>query len=87
MCIRDRHEAVTIEDDGVAGVVPTGVARGVVKRKSQAINDFAFPFVAPLGADNRNRLGSRFIRQRRRSTTTRVAPCPLRLTRETLQEG
>jgi hypothetical protein len=40
-----------------------------------------------LGSDNRNRLGSRFFRQRRRSTTTRVAPFPLRLVHETLQEG
>ena len=82
-----QHEAMTIEDDGVTSVVSAGVARGVVERQSEAIDDFAFPFVAPLGSHNRNRLGSRFICQRRRSTTTRVAPCPLRLTHETLQEG
>ena len=71
-----QHEAVAVEDDGVAGVVSAGVARGVIKRLSQAIDDFAFPFVAPLGADNRNRFRPSSVRQRCRSATTRVAPCP-----------
>ena len=82
-----QDEAVPIEDDGVARVVAAGVTRGVIKGRGEVIDDLAFAFVAPLGADNRNRFRSSFVRQLRRSATTQVAPCPLRVSQETLQEG
>ena len=82
-----QHVAVAVEDDRMARVVAAGVARGVIKRRGKIVDDLALPFVAPLGSDNGNRFRPSFIRQRRRSPTTRVAPCPLRLTTETLQEG
>ena len=53
---------MTVEDDGVAGVVAAGVAGGVVKGRGEVIDDLAFPFVAPLGPDHRNRFRSTLVR-------------------------
>src|ERR1700722_13526760 len=47
-----QNELFTVDDDGMAGVVATGVSRndGEILRKH--VDDLAFTFVAPLGANN-----------------------------------
>ena len=42
---------LAIDDDGVAGVVAAGVADDDLRLLGEHVNDFAFAFVAPLGAD------------------------------------
>ena len=39
------------DENGVAGVVAAGVADDDVRLLREHVNDFAFAFVAPLGAD------------------------------------
>src|SRR5271155_2056199 len=46
----------------MAGVVSACVAGGIVERGSQIIYDFAFAFVAPLGAHHDDRFRSSFLR-------------------------
>ena len=40
------------DDDGVAGVVATGVAGDDVELLRQDVDDLAFAFIAPLGAED-----------------------------------
>ena len=53
-----QDEAVAIENNGVAGVVPAGIARRVIKRRGQVVDDLAFSFVAPLRAHHGYCFGS-----------------------------
>src|ERR1700683_4076827 len=56
---------MSIEDNGVAGVVSAGIACGVIERGSQIVNDFAFALVAPLRSDYDDRLCSGLLRHSR----------------------
>ena len=82
-----QHVAMAIEDDGVAGVVSAGVARGVVERRSEVVDHLPFSFVAPLRADYRDCFGLSFLRHPEHSGHTRCALCPPRSNLETLQGG
>jgi hypothetical protein len=49
---------MAIVDDGVARVVASGIAGDVIKRRCKVVDDFTLSFVAPLRADNCDRLCS-----------------------------
>ncbi len=55
------NELLAVDDDGVAGVVPAGIARDDGEALAQHIDDLAFALIAPLGANYhcRLRLGHR----------------------------
>ena len=40
------------DDDGVAGVVASGIARDTGEMVTEYVDDFAFTFIAPLGTEN-----------------------------------
>ncbi len=46
------HEALAVNDDGVAGVVAAGIAGNDGKVSAKNVNDLALAFIAPLGAEN-----------------------------------
>jgi hypothetical protein len=77
---------MVVENDGVARIVAAGVARREIKGRGQVVDHLAFSFVAPLGADDRNRFSpALFHRSCHPNHTNRTFP--LRLVAETLQEG
>ena len=47
-----QDELLAGDDDGVAGVVAAGVAGDDVELLGQHVDDLAFAFVAPLGAED-----------------------------------
>ena len=49
-----QHERLIADLDRVAGVVPALVARDDIETLCEQIDDLAFTFVAPLGADDCN---------------------------------
>ena len=51
-----QDELLAADDDGVAGVVTAGVAGDDVELFAEDVDDLAFAFVAPLGAENDGRL-------------------------------
>src|SRR4029077_20877659 len=51
-----KNETTTVEDDGVTGVVTPGVARDLISRRGKIIANLAVSFVAPLRADDCDRL-------------------------------
>ena len=55
-----QHEAFTVEDHRMAGVVATRASRNVIERSRKIIHDFAFAFVAPLRAYDYDRLHQSF---------------------------
>ena len=71
-----RHEVQDVflfaDEDGVAGVVAAGVADDDVRLLGQHVNDFAFAFVAPLGADQ-NCICHKFSQGRTRCPTASAA--------------
>ena len=46
-----QHRLLALDDDRVAGVVAAGVTHDDLRRLREHVNDFAFAFIAPLGAD------------------------------------
>ena len=46
-----KHEPLSINDDGVPGVVSAGVARHNGESFREHVDDLALAFVSPLGAD------------------------------------
>ena len=57
-CVQDacrdevQHGFFAVDDEGVASVVPALVAHDGARFFGEQIDDFAFAFVAPLGADD-----------------------------------
>src|ERR1700676_552681 len=51
-----QNVAIGADDDGVAGVVPSGYARDIFKGAGEIVNDFAFAFIAPLRAYHHDRV-------------------------------
>ena len=47
-----QNELFSIDDDRVAGIVSTGVAGDHRKILGENVDNLAFAFIAPLGADN-----------------------------------
>ena len=47
-----QHELLAVDDDGVPGVVPAGVAGDEVELLGENVDDLALAFVAPLGAED-----------------------------------
>jgi len=77
---------MVVENDGVAGIVAAGVAGSEIKGRGQVVDHLAFSFVAPLGADDRNRFGPAFFHCFFDPNHTNRT-FPLRFLDETLQEG
>ena len=71
--------AMAIEDDRVAGIVAAGVARGVIEGRGQIVDDLPFAFVAPLGADYRDRLRPNLLHHFPHPVTTRITSALLSL--------
>ena len=46
-----QHRLLAFDDDRMTGVVAAGVAHDDARRLREHVNDFAFAFVTPLGAD------------------------------------
>ena len=65
--------AMIIEDDRVPGIVPAGIARGVIERRGHVVDDLALPFVAPLRAYDRNCFSAGLLRHSQRPLTTLLA--------------
>ena len=82
---------MAVEDDGMSGVVTAGVAGDVVERRGNVVNDFAFAFVAPLGADDDDRSRRRFVHIEghpiANSGLFRPDNLPFKAMREAVQEG
>ena len=78
---------MAIEDDGVPGIVPAGVPRDVVKRRSHIVYDFPFAFIAPLRADYHHCLSRRLIHLSGHPEPFQAAQSPVKVVREALQEG
>src|SRR5579862_5759353 len=74
-----QHIAMAIEDDCVPRVMSPRVARGVIERRSEIVDDLAFAFVAPLGADDCDRFGPNLLRHFPHPATTRIASALLSL--------
>ncbi len=53
-----QDEFLSVNDDGMAGIMAAGVARDHGKVLREHVDNFAFAFVAPLGADNYRSLAS-----------------------------
>jgi hypothetical protein len=47
-----QDELFSVDDDGVAGVMPAGVAGDYGKALREDVDNFSFAFVAPLRADD-----------------------------------
>ena len=71
--------AMAIEDDRVAGIVAAGVASGVIEGRGEIVDDLAFAFVAPLGADHRDRLRPNLLHHFPHPVTTRITSALLSL--------
>ena len=46
-----KHRRLSVDNEGMAGVVPALKAGDEVRTGPEPINDFPFAFVTPLGAD------------------------------------
>src|SRR5580698_898402 len=53
-----QHKLFSVDDDGVAGIVAASIAGNDGEILRQNVDDLAFAFVAPLGADNYGGLAS-----------------------------
>ena len=51
-----QDETVSVEDDGVAGVVAARASRDVIERRGKVVHDLALAFIAPLRAHYHDRL-------------------------------
>src|SRR6266851_7471977 len=50
------YEAVSVEDDGMAGIVASRASRDVIERRGKIVHDLALPFIAPLRTYDQDRL-------------------------------
>ena len=82
-----QDETTAIENNGMPGIVAAGVAGRVVKRRSNVIDDLAFPFVSPLRTHHRYCFGPALLAHPQHPSMKKAAPCPLQSDLETLQEG
>ena len=57
-----KDELLAVDGHRVSGIVAAGIARHYFEALGENINDFAFAFVAPLGADNHCCLASSQLR-------------------------